>query len=256
MAYREGSYKGNPAWVGIVVFLLMLGWCVARPGGFHARVTPEKVATELMNDPEGGPIFKAIRESFPQDMDRLTADLSNRANNGEAQQALEVVARDFVTNLSRQHRGDLVNAPHQSLAAIEQAHAALVDYLHGASPTLCAKFDVVGVSLNDLPVGEARQRLTALMAAKWRAMGAGRDAPVTRNSMTLTPLDGRALLAAMRHDGLSASEDSALRSGSPSGIVGPELGCGIAIHTIRAIQALPADQGDRVMAWSLRRQVG
>ncbi|MEO7690554.1 MAG: hypothetical protein ABIS51_14830 [Sphingomonas sp.] len=254
MAYRESGYRGNPAWVGIVVFLLMLGWCVARTGGGHARVSPETVATELTSNPEGGSVFKAIGESFPKDMDRLTADLSNRANSGADQQTLATITRDFVADLSRQHRNDLANTPHPNLAAIEQAQFALIDYLRGTSPQLCAKFDASGVTLDELPAGEARQRLAALLAAQWRGMGAGRDAPVARNTATFAQSDKQALLAAMRRDGLSSPEYTALKIRAAAGSISPEIGCGIAVHTIRAIQALPADQGDRVMGWLVRQQ--
>jgi hypothetical protein len=256
MAYRESSYKGNPAWVGVVVLLLMLGWCVARPTLLRARATPEKIAAELMSDPVGGPVFKAIHEGFPRDMERLTTDLSNRTNNGEDEQATATIAKDFIANLYREHRTDFAHAPHQNLAEIEQAQAALIDYLHGTSPQLCAKFDASGVHLEELPAGEAQVRLAAFLAAEWRAMGAGSVAPVTRDTSTLSQPDKAALAAAMRRDGLSSPELTALEHASPTGSFSPEIGCGIATHTIRAIRALPADQGDRIMAWSLQRQVG
>lgn len=253
MAYRQDGYKGNPAWVGAVVLVLMLGWCVARVGP-AASTSPEAITDQLVRDPEGGPMFKVIQEGFPQDLHRLASDLSDRTARGEDHAALEIETRTFLADMSRQHRTDLVSAPHKQLADIETAQLAVIEYLRGTSAQLCAKFSTTGVSLNELPPGDARTKLTGLMVAEWRAIIAGRDAPVARDSAALLPADRQAVMAAIRADRLSPGELDAMTRRSMAGSGDPQAECNIALHTFRALQTLPSDQSDRVMAWTLRQQ--
>lgn len=253
MAYQTGGNLRYLWWMGGIVAAGLLLWFI-RPmfdkNGFKAFTASNSIENQLLAHPKNGRLFAAIKEAYPDEMRAFVADASERVRLHTPPEQMTAGNERFMAAAQARHKPELLRAPPESLTAMGAAEIRLVEAMRASAPTLCAHYGSTGLQSTDVIPPKIHALVLDLGIARWRASAAGRDHPAKPGQAKISPEDGAALLAAMRKDGMSAGDIKLFQTGTMAS-ASDETQCDGVYHLVRAVRALPAEQGDRITRWLL-----
>jgi hypothetical protein len=257
MGYRDrgNGYKGNPAWVGVVVAVVLLGRCVLMPlgaVGSHATATAATVESDLLDDPKTGMLFATIKRTYPEEFDGLTRDVVQRTNAGASPSELQDAVLTYVIAAGRRHGKDIVQAPHQAFDAYRKAEIRVVEALQATDPDLCDQYLSKG-SFRSETHHVDDQVLIDFRTTTWETSAAGRDSPANRVVVQPDVKLWREIAANMSATGLNQRKVDTFFDQKAMAALLPRERCEIGLGFLRAVENLPGDKGDMFYAFLASR---
>lgn len=254
---------GDPLWAVVLGILLLVALAIAAATGaaifakksIADRGSPEAIDAALSADAHSAVLFEAIREDFPEEYTRIRDALAKDARDGLPPPVLRQRLFAMMRATSLEHMHELAQAPHAALAAFNAAEARMIEGLEADDVELCARYVMNGFGPGDTIPPRARQALSDMGVAQWRAAAAGRDWPADRKiGRVLPPRDAEALVAAMRAQGMGDKDLEIFATPALWVRAEPWRQCATGKWLVSAVGKLPAEQGDRVTAWLIQQK--
>jgi hypothetical protein len=252
---REDGYKGNPAWIGVVVAVVLLGRCVLMPLGAasgSATATAATVESNLLDDPKTGQLFATIKRTYPEEFAGLTQDILQRSKAGASSPELEDAVLTYVIAAGRRHRQDIVQAPHQAFDAYRKAEIKVVEALQATDPDLCDQYLSKG-SFRSATHHVDEKILIDFRTTTWETSAAGRDNPANRGVVQPDVKLWREIAANMSATGLNQRKVDSFFNEKAMAALLPRERCEIGLGFLRAVANLPGDKGDMFYAFLASR---
>lgn len=218
----------------------------------HSAASRRGFVEGLRHSP-GADVFAAIQRNYPEDYEAMIDRLLDVAINsgGDPAVAANGAFRETYAFI-RSKSGDLINAPAASLLIVSQRTLAFYRALAAADVGFCARF-AMGTATDPLGFPRAlAPQMATITAATIDAAGAGhRAAEHPADRATLIPADAVAWMARMR--ALDAANEVVPLLAAPGAAerATPALQCRLGTMMYEAIEALPPDQGARILAYLL-----
>ncbi|MBO9711366.1 hypothetical protein [Sphingomonas sp.] len=245
-------------WLSLVGLLALIGGVIAA-APMIAKLAPAPPSPEvrvekmLLEDGESGDVYRTVKRTFPEDFSQIVMVAANALRQGTPEPMLAPVIRQALAQAEARHRAQLMQAPHDPLAAFRAAEIRLVQYFHEKDPELCARYVATGrVTITDR-TDLSTDALDDMRIAAWEAYAAGRDKPAGRVIREPDMSVWRTIAKSMQSEGVSEAEVDALLSGRGFAMLPEMAQCQTGIEFFRAIQKLPPDRSDAVSAFLLSR---
>jgi hypothetical protein len=257
MGYREGGYKGNSTWVGVVVAVLLLGRCVLMPlstiGG-QPPLTAATIENTLLDDPKTGQLFATIKRTYPEEFNGLTRDMLQRSKAGASPSEVEEAMLTYLIDAGRRHRKEIVQAPHAAFEAYRQAEIKVAATLRTADVNLCDQYISKGSFRTTTPAVDQKV-LIDFRTTTWETTAAGRDNPVKRAIKQPSDQTGRTIAASMIAYGLKQSQVAAFFDENQSAMarLSSVERCELGIAFLKAVDGLPGEKADQFYAFLASR---
>jgi hypothetical protein len=243
------NQKSAASMVGIVLLVIATSYGVriAMAGGFAEFLDPsERLETQLENALSENPGYlaamQAMETEYPEDYDDFLEAMTRTVQTGGDEAAMVTAGNRAIGQFLNDRRRDFVDAPSASLAAARKAERALLVGLQAESPVACGDYIFGTIQPADPLSPKANKLLGDAVAAKVRAMGAGRRDRQMR--FGVTPMDVDALAKAMQDGGASKAQvDALLREGDIAQLT-DEQQCDAAARMMAALDTLPVDSAD------------
>jgi hypothetical protein len=255
MSYAQGSYKGTAVTgvaVAIGLFMLLRMCSSINSSGPAAPQalpdTPAGMERVLLNDPVDGPVFKALKRTYPQEFDMVRTDILSRSQEKQTQPQIAEAVLTMLIDIGKRHRRDIAQAPHLRLAAYRHAEIKVVETLKAANIQLCADYLIKGaIRTNDADHIDNKP-LVDYRIATWEAGAEGRDHPVGRKVAAPGNSEWRAIADRMEPTIGKAGvttffDDAKLQRATPT------KQCDYGLSYLKAINTLPAEQADGFLAY-------
>lgn len=220
-----------------LAYLAMSGW--RGPGAQFDRAVDR--------DPNFA-AARAMRDRLPEDYARLRAEMVAQAEAGRPMEEIGASGFSWMRQFMAANKPVMARAGTAELAAFRRGQLAATEALATDSAEQCARFSMGAMSAADRPSARALPALQQAAAAQVDAIAVGRRAPVAA-APELLPADAIALVQGMRGQGLS--EALVARFTGPAGMASasPAEQCELGRGLLRALDALPAAQADRITAY-------
>jgi hypothetical protein len=215
-----------------------------RPGKLEAEFE-----AAAQNDPAMGPMFQAFRQYFPTDYAALKTEMVAQHRAGATPASLNLLGFNRMAAFRKAHIRDLALAPSAELEAFRKSQAALMNGFAAESPTICAQYTFATIQPGTNPSPKVQKLLADMNAVQFRAIAAGQKTPAKRNLDTLAPADGQALIGQMKRAGLDDRQLAAFTDGSGGRGLSETDQCRIGVGLTQALDRLPAEQAERVLAF-------
>lgn len=249
MAYRDGGYRGTPAWVGILFVLVLLGYCARLAVNAPATpTTPARAEALLLGDPAAGALFATIKRSFPDDFTQARRILMQQASAGASEAEMNDALLDFLIAAGRRNMVLAAQAPHAEFAAYRRGEIAVVDALARGDLSGCAEYVTKG-AIRGTGGAEVERATIECRRLSWEAAAAGRDTPAGRSISPPAPAELSEIGARMRAAGLTKAEVRAFFDEASLARAKPELQCRWGKAYLTAIDMLPGDRGNAIYAF-------
>lgn len=242
--------------VGGVIVALILAALLGGAGWWALTLrqrerSPQGVEETLLKDRTVAPLFRALKEGYPQEFLVLRGLVSQRLREGVPPAGIPREIRAWLTGFTRRHLPELAQAPPGDLRFYRQLEIDLAEALERESIPACARFAMAGLGDHERLPRELEIQLVDFAAQQIAVSAAGRDHPMKRVIPTgpLARPDAVALVQAVRKAGMRREDfdvwtDSAKLDRAP-----PAQQCAINRYVLNGINALPAAQADRVTGW-------
>jgi hypothetical protein len=257
MSYVEKNEKDWTKIIGGGILVMLLAaafkWVVPY---FREQASMTDMSTaagaerEMLADPAVGPIMRVVKLNYPADFDRMRDQVRAASAKRDPATISKAVATTLDQINLRESR-HLATAPHDRLDALSGRHLAIVEHLQ-FRPELCAKF-ANGVKFGPNEVDPAFSKLLdALVLARVEAFAAGRDQP-SRAAARPSAEDIGQFDAALRANGVPGMALELITGKRTAEQATPRMICDAETHFVRAVRALPPEQGDRIYAAAMAR---
>lgn len=247
------SFKDRPvgkillAALGVVLGLVIAKFAfdafANRPGNVEAQFD-----TAVQNDPNMGPMFKAMRDYFPTDYAALKAEMVAQHRAGTPMASISAIGFARMAAFRKSHLGDLAQAPSSELQAFRQSQATLLAQLAKESKAMCARYTFAALLPTDRPSPAGQKALADFGAVQFRAIAAGMKNPVKRDTDAPKPKDAEALAAQMKAEGLSDRHLATFLGAAGAKPLNETEQCDTGLALTNALTKLPVDQADRISA--------
>jgi hypothetical protein len=240
----HGDHRRKLA-VGFAAAGVVFGALVAS-GGCHRQVTANAVEKAMNADPSVARYMAAMKETFPDDYQRVLATAAGDANGGATTEQARANGFAISQGLVAKHVRDIARAPDGDLQALMRAQAALLNHVDDG---LCARLFLGGLRPTDTLPDDAKPLMADVSVANLRAARAGIDHPQTRPAQ-VQPADADALRGGVKAAGLSDAR-LAIFTGGGLMSASPADQCAIGRAVDGAIVALPPATAGRLAATAL-----
>ena len=119
MSYNErpDGYQGVK-YGAVAMTLIGAGFVLKMCGGLAGifgglpPMTPLAAQSQLLNDPQSGPLFKTLQKTYPSEFDGLTNELARRGAEFQSKQDIVSGGRAYLLAAMKRHLGEIGEAPH------------------------------------------------------------------------------------------------------------------------------------------------
>ncbi len=256
MSYNErpDGYKGVKygtaamALVGGAFLLKTCGGLVGIIGGLPP-MTPLAAQAQLLNDPQGGPLFKTIKQTYPSEFDGLTSELARRGAEFQSNQDIVNGGRSYLLAAMKRHLGEIAQAPHAALSDYRKAEIATLEALQTDDTASCATYFEKGVINLPNATPAVKAAMTDLQIKTWTTAAAGRDQSAKRAIAKPAVQDVKAIASNAVHAGSNQGDVNNLLRGLP---LSDKAECGAGLALLEGIDALPESRADNFTAFMLQ----
>lgn len=245
---RGGMITGLIVLAIAVLGLAGAGWWIMNQRQ-HER-SPEGVEEILLKDRTAAPLYRALKDNYPQEFAALRATLSQKLQAGGAPNDVVREMRVWLGGFTRRHLAELAQAPHGDLVLYRQLEIDLAEALERENIAACAHFAMTSLDPNDRLTRATQIQLVDFAAQQINVSAAGRDHPMHRKiPAQIDRPDAVAMVQAVRKAGMTQQQfevwtDTARLDRAP-----PAQQCAINRYMLRGIDSLPAAQADRITGW-------
>lgn len=236
---------GPSQMIGGVIGLLVLAYAVrfVAAGGIEEYFNPNKkyenaIVAAFEKQPGNLAVLRAMERQFPLEYEDFLDTMTKAAASGRQ----EDILRDgsaFLQRFAARHASDFSNAPDALLIKVADSESRLFASLAAKSKIDCADY-VFGTLQPEIPLNpETRKLLGETAAARIEAISGGRTHQTVR--LGVTPVEGKALIAAMQARGASAAQLAAMRGEIDPETLSVEDQCYAGINLVEGIRAQPPE---------------
>jgi hypothetical protein len=246
---RGGMVTGLIVLVIAAVALAGAGWWIMHQRQ-HER-TPEGVEEILLKDRTAAPLYRALKDNYPQEFAALRVTLSQKLQAGGTPREVVREMRGWLGGFTRRHLAELAQAPHGDLVLYRQLEIDLAERLERENITACAHFGMASLGEGDKLSREAEIQLVDFAAQQITVSAAGRDHPMNRKFAAgqLDQADAVAMVQAVRKAGMTQHDFDVWTNTARLDRAPATQQCAINRYMLRGIDSLPAAQADRITAW-------
>lgn len=210
------------------------------------QFSPSNVARVFDQEMGRSPFMLAMSESYPAEWAEFRADVIAKAGDRTVSSAeLAAAGHAFSRKFMLSKASVVASAPSESLQAMIDSEEQLLSYLQSVNVSLCADYAMVGLGPSAEISNEGRRFLEGAALSRLRAIIAAEANPQSRPAMSAADVD--ALTLAMRKAGAPAKAVEGFASGDISRLSKTEK-CATGVYMYRALEALPNDRADRILA--------
>ena len=255
MSYREGGYRNKTRWIGVVFVLLTLGWCASWSLGQRDRTAPETIEWELLHDSRSGEIFKAFKEGYPADFERLKKIVADERVKGTTPEQVAKRIGLFMKEIDQGTMLAAMRAPHGDLTILRRAEIEMIRELAKSDVPSCARYTLTNtVDTVQRPL-ELEQRMSGFFEAKLRAAGAARKTPVDHAIAIPTSPQWKEIGELMLAQGLSADDLFTFDDSAKLRAASIPLQCRLGLAYLQAVDRLPGDKANLFYPGTLKEAV-
>lgn len=242
--------------IGGVIVLILIAAALAGAAWWamgqrqHER-SPEGVEEILLKDRTAAPLYRALKDNYPQEFVALRAALSQKLQAGGTPRDVVREMRAWLGGFTRRHLAELAQAPHGDLVLYRQLEIDLAEALERENITACAHFAMASLAENDQLKRETQIQLVDFAAQQINVSAAGRDHPMQRRipAGQLGQADAIAMVQAVRKAGMTRNDFEVWTNTPRLDRAPPAQQCAINRYMLRGIDSLPAEQADRITGW-------
>lgn len=231
------------AFIGLAIAQFAFKAFTNRPGAVE-----DAFDAAALEDPNTGPMFKAMQRHFPAEYAALRTELVAQARAGASKQSIGALGFARLSAFRDAHLRDIAKAPSLELQAYRKAQAALLVQLGRESPEMCARYTFARLAQTDRPSPAGQKALADFGVAQFRAIAGGQKRPVARATDAPQPQDIQALAAAMKAEGLSPRHLAFFQGEPGAAALNETEKCDTGLAMTRALLKLPVEQADRISA--------
>ncbi|GEM_PF-1057478 len=246
---RGGLISGLIVLAFIIAALAGAGWWIMAQRA-HER-SPEGVEEILLKDRTAAPLYRALKDNYPQEFAALRATLSQRLQTGATPKELVREMRGWLAGFTKRHLAELAQAPHGDLVLYRQLEIDLADALERENLTACAHFAMATLAENEKLTRDTQIQLVDFAAQQINVSAAGRDHPMKRKipAGQLDQADAIAMVQAVRKAGMTQNDFDVWTNTARLDRAPAAQQCAINRYMLRGIDSLPAAQADRITGW-------
>lgn len=241
--------------IGGVIVLAIIALALAGAGWWvmtqreHER-SPEGIEEILLKDRTAAPLYRALKEGYPQEFATLRAVLSQKLQAGAKPGEIAGEMRLWLRGFTRRHLADLAQAPHGDLVLYRQLEIDLAEALERENIAACAHFAMASLDQNDRLTRATQIQLVDFAAQQITVSAAGRDHPMHRKiPAEIDRPDAVAMVQAVRKAGMTQQQFEVWTDTAKLDRAPPAQQCAINRYMLRGIDSLPAAQADRITGW-------
>ncbi|MDO9474348.1 MAG: hypothetical protein Q7J28_14945 [Caulobacter sp.] len=210
------------------------------------QFSDSNVARVFDQEMRQSPFMVALSEAYPAEWADFRADMIAKIRDRTDSSAdIAAAGHAFSRNFMLSKASIVASAPSQNLQAMIASEEQLLNYLQSVNVSLCADYAMVGLGPSAEISKEGRRFLEEAAVSRLRAIVAAEANPQSRPAMSAADVD--ALTMAMRKAGAAGEAVEGFASGDISRLSETEK-CATAVHMYRALEALPSDRADRIIA--------
>jgi len=253
MSYNErpDGYKGIK-YGAVAMTLLGAAFVLKMCGGIFGGLppmTPLAAQEQLLNDPQGGPLFKTLQRTYPREFDGLTSELARRGAEFQSNQDIVNGARAYLLAAMKRHLIDITQAPHAALSDYRKSEIATLQALQTDDAAACAGYFTTGIINVPNAAPAVKTAMTDLQIKTWTAAAAGRDQPVKRIIAKPGTQEATAIVSSATRLGSTQSDVESLLQGRR---MPDKAQCGAGLTLLEGIDALPDTKADNFTAFMLQ----
>lgn len=241
--------------VGLLVALLVFAALkVGVPWVQRQTMSASSFEQQALADPSMGPLFAAMKETYPQEFARYIGEMSTSVKAGEPMEAIRARSFGELRAFSVSKMPMIAHAPEAALVTVAETQRGVVSALARQDPALCAQFGSTGLRPDAKPDAPSLSAIGRAGVALLRAAKAGETAPVAR-SMVSDPVKLAAFVARLRADGMTA-EQFAMVGSSATLMASPiATQCDITTRLYNTVAELPAPEKAWMIAFIMTEAV-
>jgi|APAra7269096661_1048516.scaffolds.fasta_scaffold00070_101 hypothetical protein len=256
MSYNErpDGYKGVKygamamTLLGAAFLLKMSGGLAGIMGGLPA-MTPLAAQAQLLNDPQSGPLFHALQNTYPDEFDGLTKELARRGAEFEGNQDIINGGRAYLLAAMKRHLGEIAQAPHSALSDYRKAEIATLQTLQTDDVASCAAYFATGLMRPAKPTPAIKTAMMNLQIKTWTTAAAGRDHSAKRIIAKPEVREVKEIASSASQAGSDENAVEMLLTGVP---LDGKVGCSAGLALLQGIDALPDARADNFTAFMLQ----
>jgi hypothetical protein len=256
MSYNErpDGYKGIKygavamTLLGAAFLLKMCGGLAGLIGGLPP-MTPLAARAQLLNDPQSGPLFHALQDTYPDEFDGLTKELARRGAELEGNQDIVNGARNYLLAAMKRHLGEIAQAPHAALSDYRKAEIAMLQTLQTDDVASCAAYFATGLVRSTNPTPAIKTAMRNLQIKTWTTAAAGRDQSVKRAIAKPGVQEVKEIASSATRAGSDQNAVEMLLTGVP---LDGKVGCSAGLALLQGIDALPDARADNFTAYLIQ----
>jgi len=256
MSYNErpDGYQGVK--YGAVAMILIGGAFVLKMCGGLAGIfgglppmTPLAAQSQLLNDPQSGPLFKTLQKTYPSEFDGLTNELARRGAEFQSKQDIVSGGRAYLLAAMKRHLGEIGEAPHASLSDYRKSEIAALQALQIDDAASCAAYFTTGVINLPKATSAVKTAMTEFQIKTWTTAAAGRDQSVKRTVAKPGVEYVKAIMSRAAQVGSNQDDVDKLLAGTS---LPDKAECGAGLALLQGIDALPDARADNFTAFMVQ----
>lgn len=255
MAYGDGQPRSvGRVIVGVLAFVAAYGgakalvhggfdWWTHRPAQLEAGI-----ADARRENPSVDRMYGAMERHFPEEYANFKDAMKKRLGQSASNDELKVAGFNYMREFTKTHLIDVAHAPSASLKDYRESQQQVLRVLHSESIELCAHYSMTGLRPDDSMSAYAKSALADAVAIQIRVAADGKRNPVMRNTREVGEKDSIVFVQSLMKSGLTDDDVQMFSDPKRIEVAPAEQQCRIGEAMLQALNKMPTDQSDRVLA--------